>query len=344
VAIIAIGNGTASRESEQFVAGLISKNHLAVSYAIVSEAGASVYSASDAARAEFPDLHVEERSAVSIGRRLLDPLAELIKIDPKSIGVGQYQHDLPEKQLNQRLDEAIMKCVNRVGCDVNTASVELLTHISGLTKASAQSIVDHRNANGRFTDRRQLLKVKSLGAKTFTQCAGFLRIKDGDEPLDETAIHPESYPAAKSLMAACGISELGHPEAVFPAAAISGLGIDDYTLADIQEAIRQPLRDYRDRFEGALLRSDVLTIDDLHVGQQLNGTVRNVVDFGAFVDIGLHQDGLVHISHMARRRIANPYDRVSVGDIVTVWVIGIDKEKGRVQLSMVAPAGCADGN
>lgn len=335
VAIVAIGNGTASRESEQFIADLIRDNHLAVSYALVSEAGASVYSASEAARAEFPTLHVEERSAVSIGRRLLDPLAELIKIDPRSIGVGQYQHDLPEKQLTERLDETVMKCVNRVGCDVNTASVELLTHISGLTKASAQAIVDWRNENGRFTNRQQLLAVKKMGAKTFTQCAGFLRIKGGDEPLDETAIHPESYAAAKKLMRQCGIKQLGQTEADFSAADITTLGVDEYTLKDIQEAIRQPLRDYRDQFEGALLRSDVLTIDDLHVGQQLSGTVRNVVDFGAFVDIGLHQDGLVHVSKMSRSHLANPYGVVSVGDIVTVWVYGIDKEKERVQLGMV---------
>ncbi len=335
VAIIAIGNGTASRESEQFVAELIKENKLDVSYAIVSEAGASVYSASAAARAEFPDLHVEERSAVSIGRRLLDPLSELIKIDPQSIGVGQYQHDLPAKQLDQRLDEAIMKCVNRVGCDLNTASVELLTHISGLTKTSAQAIVEYRNANGRFDERSQLLNVKKMGEKTFTQCAGFLRIKDGTQPLDETSIHPESYKAATALMKQNHITVLGQSDIVFDQTAAAELGLDDYTLKDIEEAIRQPLRDYRDQFTGALLRSDVLTIDDLKVGQKLSGTVRNVVDFGAFVDIGLHQDGLVHVSRMSKSHLTSPYGTVAVGDIVTVWVAAIDKEKERVSLQMI---------
>ncbi len=335
VQIIAIGNGTASRESEKLVAELIHNNALDVSYAIVSEAGASVWSAQEAARAEFPDMAVEERSAVSIGRRLLDPLAELIKIDPKSIGVGQYQHDLPEKALNERLDEAIMKCVNRTGADLNTASQELLTHISGLNSATAKEIVNYRNENGRFTNRNQLLKVKKLGAKTFTQCAGFLRIKDGDEPLDETSIHPESYEAARKVMEVCGITKLGTPDAQFPEEKVKELGIDSYTLKDIEDAIRQPLRDYRDQFEGALLRSDVLEISDLHVGDQLSGTVRNVVDFGAFVDIGLHEDGLVHISHMSMKRVSHPSEVVSVNDIVKVWVYEIDEARGKVKLSLL---------
>ena len=335
VQIIAIGNGTASRESEKLVAELIHNNALDVSYAIVSEAGASVWSAQEAARAEFPDMAVEERSAVSIGRRLLDPLAELIKIDPKSIGVGQYQHDLPEKALNERLDEAIMKCVNRTGADLNTASQELLTHISGLNSATAKEIINYRNENGRFTNRNQLLKVKKLGAKTFTQCAGFLRIKDGDEPLDETSIHPESYEAARKVMEVCGITKLGTPDAQFPEDKIQELGIDSYTLKDIEDAIRQPLRDYRDQFEGALLRSDVLEISDLHVGDQLSGTVRNVVDFGAFVDIGLHEDGLVHISHMSMKRVSHPSEVVSVNDIVKVWVYEIDEARGKVKLSLL---------
>lgn len=335
VEIIAIGNGTASRESEKFVSDLIHENNLPVSYAIVSEAGASVYSAGDIARAEFPDLHVEERSAVSIGRRLLDPLAELIKIDPKSIGVGQYQHDLPEKELTERLDEVVMKAVNRTGADLNTASPELLTHISGLNSAVAKEIVSYRNENGRFTSRSQLLKVKKLGPKAFTQCAGFLRIVGGKEPLDETSIHPESYEAARKLMQACGITRLGEAEAQFPADKTSSLGIDSYTLSDIEEAIRQPLRDYRDQFQGALLKSDVLDIKDLSIGQELMGTVRNVVDFGAFVDIGLHEDGLVHISHMSMKRITHPSEAVAVGDIVKVWVYGIDEAKGRVQLSLL---------
>lgn len=337
VQIIAIGNGTASRESEKLVAEVIQENHLDVSYAIVSEAGASVWSAQEAARQEFPDLAVEERSAVSIGRRLLDPLPELIKIDPKSIGVGQYQHDLPEKALNERLDEAIMKVVNRVGADLNTASPELLTHISGLNAGIAREIVSYRNENGRFTDRKQLLKVHKLGPKAYTQCAGFLRIVGGDEPLDETSIHPESYEAARALMKACGITQLGQADAQFPAEKTADLGIDAYTLKDIEEAIRQPLRDYRDQFEGALLKSDVLELSDLHIGDQLAGTVRNVVDFGAFVDIGLHEDGLVHISNMSMNRIQHPSEVVSVGDIVQVWVIGVDEEKGKVQLSLLSP-------
>ena len=335
VEIIAIGNGTASRESEAFVAELIRKNSLKVSYAIVSEAGASVYSASDIARKEFPDLHVEERSAVSIARRLLDPLAELIKIDPKSIGVGQYQHDLPEKALNERLDEAIMVCVNKTGADLNTASPELLMHISGLNSSTAAEIVSYRNENGRFTDRRQLKKVRKLGEKTFQQCAGFLRIVDGDEPLDQTGIHPESYEAARKVMKECGITALGQKDISFPAGLGEKLGIDAYTLKDIEDAIRQPLRDYRDQFDGALLRSDVLDITHLKVGDKLNGTVRNVVDFGAFVDIGLHEDGLVHISRMSVNRVSHPSEILSVGDIVTVYVSDIDVARNRVQLSLL---------
>ena len=337
VQIIAIGNGTASRESEKLVAELIHENNLPVSYAIVSEAGASVYSASENARKEFPDLHVEERSAVSIGRRLLDPLAELIKIDPKSIGVGQYQHDLPQKQLNERLDEAIMMCVNRTGADLNTASVELLTHISGLTAGSAKEIVEYRNANGKFVNREQLKKVKKIGDKAFQQCAGFLRITDGNEPLDQTSIHPESYEAARKIMEVCGISHLGDPDISFDSEKVAALNIDSYTLNDIEDAIRQPLRDYRDQFEGALLKSDVLEISDLKIGDALSGTVRNVVDFGAFVDIGLHEDGLVHVTRMSMKRINHPSEVVSVGDIVTVYVVGIDEARGRVQLSLLAP-------
>ncbi len=337
VEIIAIGNGTASRESEKLCAELIKEENLNVSYAIVSEAGASVWSAQDDARAEFPDLAVEERSAVSIGRRLLDPLAELIKIDPKSIGVGQYQHDLPQKALSERLDEAVMKCVNRTGADLNTASQALLTHISGLNSATAKEIINYRNENGRFTNREQLLKVKKLGAKTYTQCAGFLRIRDGAEPLDQTSIHPESYDAARAVMKACGIETLGQADAVFDEEKLKDLGIDSYTLKDIEDAIRQPLRDYRDQFEGALLKSDVLEISDLHVGDKLSGTVRNVVDFGAFVDIGLHEDGLVHKSRMSMMRNVIPSEIVSVSDIVEVYVYEIDEARGRVSLSLLSP-------
>ena len=335
VQIIAIGNGTASRESEKLCAELIQENNLDVQYAIVSEAGASVWSAQEEAREEFPDMAVEERSAVSIARRLLDPLAELIKIDPQSIGVGQYQHDLPQKALTQRLDEAVMMCVNRTGADLNTASIDLLTHISGLNKGIAKEIITYRNENGRFNNRKQLLKVKKLGAKAFEQCAGFLRIQGGDEPLDETSIHPESYDAAKAIMKACSITALGAPEIEFPEEKIKDLGVDSYTLKDIEDAIKQPLRDYRDQFDGALLKSDVLDITDLHQGDQLSGTVRNVVDFGAFVDIGLHEDGLVHVSHMSMNRIKHPSEVVSVGDIVTVWVFAIDEARGRVQLSLL---------
>lgn len=335
VQIIAIGNGTASRESEKLVAELIHEQKLDVSYAIVSEAGASVWSAQEAARKEFPDIEVEERSAVSIGRRLLDPLAELIKIDPQSIGVGQYQHDLPQKALAERLDEVVLKSVNRTGADLNTASLELLTHISGLNSGTAQEIVNYRNENGRFTNRKQLLKVRKLGPMAFTQCAGFLRITDGDEPLDQTSIHPESYEAARKLMQACGITKLGEADISFPKEKTAELGIDEYTLKDIEEAIRQPLRDYREQFDGALLKSDVLNISDLHVGDQLSGTVRNVVDFGAFVDIGLHEDGLVHLSHMSMKRISHPSECVAVNDIVKVWVYQIDEARNRVQLSLL---------
>ena len=338
VEIVAIGNGTASRESEKLVAEVIRENNLKTEYAIVSEAGASVWSAQEAARAEFPDLAVEERSAVSIGRRLLDPLAELIKIDPKSIGVGQYQHDLPQKALSERLDEAVMKCVNRTGADLNTASMELLTHISGLNSAVAKEIVNYRNENGRFTNRTQLMNVKKLGPKAYQQCAGFLRITDGEEPLDQTSIHPESYAAARALMNACGITSLGAPDAAFPEDKVKDLGIDSYTLKDIEDSIRQPLRDYRDQFEGALLRSDVLEMSDLHVGDKLSGTVRNVVDFGAFVDIGLHEDGLVHTTRMSMRRNVDPMSVVSVGDIVDVWVYELDEARGRVSLSMIEPS------
>ena len=336
VKTIAIGNGTASRESEKLCSELINEYKLDVTYCLVSEAGASVWSAQEEARIEFPDLQVEERSAVSIARRLLDPLAELIKIDPKSIGVGQYQHDLPEKDLSERLDEATMKVVNRVGADLNTASIELLKNISGLNIGIAKEIINYRNEHGKFTNRKQLLEVKKLGEKAYTQCAGFLRIIDGDEPLDATSIHPESYEITRKIMQLSNINKLGDTNTEFNEEEIQKLNIDEYTLNDIKEAIKAPLRDYREQFEGAILKSNILELKDLNKGDELSGTVRNVVDFGAFVDIGLHEDGLVHISRMSTKRINTPLDVVSVGDIVKVYVYDIDEIKGRVQLSLLS--------
>ena len=342
VNIIAIGNGTASRESEAFVAEILQTNpDIHARYAIVSEAGASVYSAGDLAREEFPDLHVEERSAVSIARRLLDPLSELIKIDPKSIGVGQYQHDLAPARLQERLDFAVVKSVNRVGADVNTASEELLRHIAGLNKNVAKSIVSFRNENGLFKSRSQLNKVKGLGAKAYQQAAGFLRIPEAKDELDSTAIHPESYDLARSIMRELGIKSL-HDEnrniALNTANAESianRLNSDIYTVKDILSILLTPFRDYRERFDGPLLHSDIVKIEDLKVGITLEGTVRNVTDFGAFVDIGLKNDGLVHISKLSKDRISSPYEKVAVGDIVSVKVIEIDLERNKVALSML---------
>lgn len=341
--IIAIGNGTASRESEAFVASLIREYHLNVAYTIVSEAGASVYSASKLARDEFPELHVEQRSAISIARRILDPLSELIKIDPQSIGVGQYQHDLPTARLKERLDFVVSKAVNRVGVNVNTASQELLKNISGLSQATAKSIVEYRKANGELKNRKELKKIPKIGAKSYEQAAGFLRIEDGDEMLDRTSIHPESYAVARRVLQQLSIAsqDMGSEqaqEAVKQAdvdALIKACESDRYTIQDILEAIATPLRDYRDRYDAPLLRSDVLELEDLHIGDQLEGVVRNVVDFGAFVDIGLHEDGLVHISKMSRHRVSHPSELVSVGDIVKVWVYHIDEEKQKVQLSLL---------
>jgi uncharacterized protein len=341
IEVVAIGNGTASRESESFMADLISNNKVDVKYTIVSEAGASVYSASELARNEFPDLHVEERSAVSIGRRILDPLAELIKIDPQSIGVGQYQHDLPQKQLSEKLDFAIDKSVNRVGVDINTASYELLSHISGINKKSALSIVEQRNENGRFTNRKQILKVKNIGAKAFEQASGFLRVTGGKEPLDQTSIHPESYDVARKILEKVGNLEIGSLEIILAINNLNlialgkELNIDEYTLEDIIISLKAPLRDYREEHSGPLLKSNVLELDDLHVGDKLEGVVRNVVDFGAFVDIGLHEDGLVHISKMSKKRVNHPSDVLSVGDIIDVYVFKIDEERHKVQLSLL---------
>lgn len=343
--IIAIGNGTASRESEKFVAEFIRENNLNIAFTMVSEAGASVYSASKLAREEFPDLHVEQRSAISIARRILDPLAELIKIDPQSIGVGQYQHDLPTSQLKQRLDFVVSKAVNLVGVNVNTASPELLKNVSGLSAASAKSIVDYRDSNGGISSRKELIKIPKIGAKSFQQAAGFLRIEDGSEILDRTSIHPESYAAAYQVLNELGIDpkNIGSAQAQEKAALanreqlMAVCSLDEYTLNDILEAVAAPLRDYRDSYDAPLLRSDILEMEDLKVNEKLEGTVRNVVDFGAFVDIGLHEDGLVHISNMSKEKFSHPSELVSVGDIITVWVKKIDEEKQKVQLTMLEP-------
>lgn len=343
VEMIAIGNGTASRESEQFVADQLKKLKRKVYYVIVNEAGASVYSASEAARMEFPDLQVEQRSAVSIGRRLQDPLAELVKIDPKSVGVGQYQHDVAQKQLNEKLDFVVETVVNQVGVNVNTASSELLTHVAGLNKTIAQNIVTYRQENGLFTNRKQLAKVPRLGPKAFEQAVGFLRIPDGQLILDNTEIHPESYDLTEQLLAKCQISlaEIGRPATQKKLAELNvsqlaeQLATGAETLNDIIQSLQKPGRDLRDEMEAPLLRSDVLSIEDLQVGMELEGTVRNVIDFGAFVDIGVKQDGLVHISKMSRSFVKHPSDVVAVGEIVHVWITQVDREKGRIGLSMI---------
>lgn len=343
--LIAIGNGTASRETEQFVARMIQEHELDVQYIIVNEAGASVYSASEIARAEFPDFQVEERSAVSIGRRVQDPLSELVKIDPKSIGVGQYQHDVNQKALDAALDFVVETAVNQVGVDVNTASSTLLQHVSGLSRQIADNIVLYREENGAITHHRQLNKVKRLGAKTFEQSIGFLRIVNGQEPLDNTAIHPESYDATYQLLESLELKITDIGTAVL-AKALSTLDIASYatqlnigvpTLEDIVKSLIAPNRDPRDDYETPELKSDVLSIEDLSKGMKLNGTVRNVVDFGAFVDIGIKQDGLVHISKLAKKFVKHPMDIVSVGDIVEVWIENIDENKGKVALTMIDP-------
>lgn len=343
--IIAIGNGTASRESEAFIAGMIKEFNLKVTYAIVSEAGASVYSASKLARDEFPDLHVEQRSAVSIARRLQDPLSELIKIDPQSIGVGQYQHDLPVSRLSERLDFVVSKAVNRVGVNVNTSSAVLLKNISGLSAASAKSIVDYRETNGKITSRKELKKIPKIGAKSFEQSAGFLRIEDGEEFLDRTSVHPESYETAYKILdiLKLSIEDIGSENASLAVSKcnkdelVKECNSDMYTVEDILDAIKTPVRDYRDNFDGPLLKSDILTMEDLKVNDELEGVVRNVVDFGAFVDIGLKDDGLIHISKMSKDRIKHPSEVVSIGDIVRVWVSKIDEEKHKVQLTLLEP-------
>lgn len=345
VQMIAIGNGTASRETEQFIAGWIQENNSPVKYVIVNEAGASVYSASELARDEFPDLQVEERSAVSIARRLQDPLAELVKIDPKSVGIGQYQHDVAQKKLNDSLAFVVEMVVNRVGVNVNTASVSLLRYVAGLTKTVAENIVKKRDEIGAFASREQLKDIPRLGAKTYEQCIGFLRIHNGENKLDQTPIHPESYKEAEQLLQAADLSvdDIGTPRAkealerVSAAEMAAKLNIGEPTLRDIIDALIRPGRDPRDDVPKPILRSDVLKMEDLKKGMKLEGTIRNVVDFGAFVDIGVKQDGLVHISKMAERYVKHPTDVVKTGDVVAVWVDDVDLERERISLTMIEP-------
>ncbi|MFA1316135.1 Tex family protein [Streptococcus dysgalactiae] len=339
--IIAIGNGTASRESEAFVADVL-KDFPNTSYVIVNESGASVYSASELARHEFPDLTVEKRSAISIARRLQDPLAELVKIDPKSIGVGQYQHDVSQKKLSENLNFVVDTVVNQVGVNVNTASPSLLAHVSGLNKTISENIVKYREENGALTSRADIKKVPRLGAKAFEQAAGFLRIPGAKNILDNTGVHPESYPAVKELFKVLEIHDLDE-DAKAKLAAVTipqmaeTLGIGLETLNDIITDLLKPGRDLRDDFEAPILRQDILDLKDLAIGQKLEGTVRNVVDFGAFVDIGVHEDGLVHISEMSKTFVNHPSQVVSVGDLVTVWVSKIDLDRHKVNLSLLPP-------
>ncbi|RIP32949.1 RNA-binding transcriptional accessory protein [Staphylococcus gallinarum] len=345
VELIAIGNGTASRETEQFVANMIQTHKLNVQFIIVNEAGASVYSASEVARTEFPDFQVEERSAVSIGRRVQDPLSELVKIDPKSIGVGQYQHDVNQKQLEGALNFVVETAVNQVGVDVNTASKSLLQYVSGLSASIAQNIIDYREENGAIKHNKEIAKVKRLGAKTFEQSIGFLRIVEGKEPLDNTSIHPESYEVTYQLLNELNLSatDLGTDRLKQAINKIditeiaARLNIGEPTLEDITKSLIAPNRDPRDAYETPILKSDVLSIEDLSKNMKLSGTVRNVVDFGAFVDIGVKQDGLVHVSKLSKKFVKNPMDIVSVGDIVDVWILDIDEKKGKVSLTMIDP-------
>ena len=343
--IIAIGNGTASRETEQFIANVLKEVEREVAYIIVNEAGASVYSASEVAREEFPDLQVEQRSAVSIARRIQDPLSELVKIDPKAVGVGQYQHDVSQKQLAESLTFIVETAVNQVGVDVNMASASLLQYVSGLSKTVAENIVKARGEAGKFTSRAQLKKIPRLGAKTYEQAIGFLRIPEAKNPLDATAIHPESYKLAEEILKLAGLTakDVGSKKAEEAIGTLdiaqlsSELGVGEITLKDIIESLMKPVRDPRDAFPQPLLKTDVLKMEDLQVGMELQGTVRNVVDFGAFVDIGVKQDGLVHISKLKKQRIKHPLEVVSLGDIVTVWVEQVDVKKGRISLTMLPP-------
>ena len=341
VEIIAIGNGTASRESEAFVAEVL-KEVPNVSYVIVNESGASVYSASELARHEFPELTVEKRSAISIARRLQDPLAELVKIDPKSIGVGQYQHDVSQKKLSESLDFVVDTVVNQVGVNINTASPALLSHVAGLNKTISENIVKYREEEGLITSRAQIKKVPRLGAKAFEQAAGFLRIPESENFLDRTGVHPESYPAVNKLFTLLGITEMDEEaqaklKQIDTVSMAKELEIGPETLKDIVADLLKPGRDLRDSFDAPVLRQDVLDLKDLKIGQKLEGVVRNVVDFGAFVDIGIHEDGLIHISQMSQHFIKHPSQVVSVGDLVTVWVYKIDVEREKVNLSLLAP-------
>ncbi|AGU81441.1 putative transcriptional accessory protein [Streptococcus anginosus C1051] len=341
VEIIAIGNGTASRESEAFVAEVL-KTHPNVSYVIVNESGASVYSASELARHEFPDLTVEKRSAISIARRLQDPLAELVKIDPKSIGVGQYQHDVSQKKLSESLDFVVDTVVNQVGVNINTASPSLLSHVAGLNKTISENIVKYREEEGVIRSREEIKKVPRLGAKAFEQAAGFLRIPESDNVLDNTGVHPESYPAVEKLFQTLAITDLDQAaqeklQSLDVKKVAADLNLGEVTLKDIIADLLKPGRDMRDSFDAPVLRQDVLDIKDLQIGQKLEGVVRNVVDFGAFVDIGIHEDGLIHISKLSNSYVKHPSQVVSVGDLVTVWVDKLDIEREKVNLSLVAP-------
>lgn len=348
VKMFAIGNGTATHETETFAAEVIRELDCGITYMVVNEAGASVYSASKLAAAEFPQYDVSLRSAVSLARRLQDPLAELVKIDPKSIGVGQYQHDMPQKELSHALDAVVEDCVNSVGVDLNTASPALLQRVSGITASVAENIVKYREENGAFTSRKQLMKVPKLGPKAFEQCAGFLRIPGAENVLDNTAVHPESYETAEKLLALCGVSNqdvaAGNITAVTKTVEQQGItalakeldtGVP--TLADIVSEIGKPGRDPRDELPPPMLRTDVMGIEDLKPGMELKGTVRNVIDFGAFVDVGVHQDGLVHISQISNRFIRHPSEVLKVGQIVTVWVLSVDPAKNRISLTMKKP-------
>ncbi len=345
VEVFAIGNGTASHETEVFAADVIKEIGGGISYMVVSEAGASVYSASKLAAIEFPDFDVSLRSAVSIARRLQDPLAELVKIEPKAIGVGQYQHDMPQNRLTSALDGVVENCVNSVGADLNTASPELLSHVAGLGPAVAKNIVTYREENGKFESRKELLKVAKLGPKAYEQCAGFLRIIDGKNAFDNTSVHPESYTAAEKLLKLCDLTQKDLNTEAIKNISIKAeekgistlaeeLGIGVPTLTDIIKELERPGRDPRDELPAPLLRTDIMSMEDLKAGMELTGTVRNVIDFGAFVDIGVHQDGLVHISQITNRFIKHPSEALKVGDIVKVWVLGVDVAKKRISLTM----------